>query len=108
LSVYRKAAPDNWRRIYTQAILGASLAGERKYDEAEPTLTSAYDSLVERRGSMLAEFRPSIADWGERIVVMYQSWGRADKAAEWREKAAIGGAPLREGRARSDTGGPFR
>jgi hypothetical protein len=44
--------------------------------------TSAYDSLVEKRESMLAEFRPSIADLGERIVAMYQSWGRAEKAAE--------------------------
>jgi non-specific serine/threonine protein kinase/serine/threonine-protein kinase len=88
LTAYQKSAPDNWRRIYTEAILGASLAEERKYEEAEPILTSAYDSLVEKRDSMLAEFRPSIADWGKRIVAMYQRWGRAEKAAEWKEKAA--------------------
>lgn len=94
LTAYQESAPDNWRRIYTQAILGASLARERKYEEAEPILTSAYDSLVEKRDSMLAEFRPSIADWGERIVAMYQSWGRAEKAAEWREKAGNSDTPL--------------
>ena len=95
LTAYQESFPDNWRRSYTQAILGASLAGERKYEEAEPTLTSAYDSLVEKRDSVFAEFRPSIANWGEQIAAMYQSWGRAEKAAEWRQKAAINGAPLR-------------
>ena len=108
LTAYQESAPDNWRRIYTQAILGASLVGERKYEEAEPILTSAYDGLVEKRESMLAEFRPTIAGWGERIVAMYESWGRPEKAAEWREKAALAGAPLREGRARSDNGVPSR
>ena len=29
LTAYQESTPDNWRTIYTQAILGASLAGER-------------------------------------------------------------------------------
>jgi tetratricopeptide (TPR) repeat protein len=90
LAAYQKSFPDNWRRIYTQAILGASLAGERKYEEAEPTLTSAYDSLVEKRDSMLAEFRPSIAEWGERIRGDVSKLGPGGKGCGMEREGGVG------------------
>jgi hypothetical protein len=34
----RKKRPDNWQRFRAESLLGASLAGQKKYAEAEPLL----------------------------------------------------------------------
>jgi len=34
----RQKQPDDWQRFRAESLLGASLAGEKKYAEAEPLL----------------------------------------------------------------------
>ena len=36
---YEKVAPDSWERYNCQSILGASLTGQKKYQEAEPLVS---------------------------------------------------------------------
>jgi tetratricopeptide (TPR) repeat protein len=38
LEFYRKKQPDDWQRCRAESLLGASLAGQKKYAEAEPLL----------------------------------------------------------------------
>jgi eukaryotic-like serine/threonine-protein kinase len=67
-------------------MLGASLAGQRKYADAEPLLLSSYEGMIQRESTMSADDRSNLADAGNRIVKLYQSRGKSDKAAEWRQK----------------------
>ena len=66
--------------------MGASLAGQKKYAEAEPLLLEGYQGMVARKERMM------IADWyhldraGEWIVQSYQAWGKPAKASEWKKK----------------------
>lgn len=47
--------PESWERYNCQSLLGASLAGEREYDEAEPLLASGYQGMSQRQASIPAE-----------------------------------------------------
>jgi len=84
----RRKQPDDWQTFRAESLLGASLAGKKKYAEAEPLLLAGYSGIAERRE------RIGTINWyhldraGEWIVQMYQSWGKPDKAAEWRQKLA--------------------
>jgi tetratricopeptide (TPR) repeat protein len=86
LSHFEKARPDAWGRFHSQSLLGASLAGQAKYSDAEPLLLSGYQGLMARQTSMPAIDRNSVGDAADRIVALYEDWGKPDKAGEWRRK----------------------
>jgi tetratricopeptide (TPR) repeat protein len=83
---YEKTIPDNWRRFKTENILGASLAGQTRYAEAEPLLIAGYDGLVRRQATMPADSRPVLERAGQWIIGLYQDWGKPEKAAAWLER----------------------
>jgi hypothetical protein len=67
-------------------MLGASLAGEKKYAEAEPLLLSGYEVMLEQKASMPASRPDRLERAGNWIVHLYQDWGKPAKVAEWRKK----------------------
>ena len=79
-----KATPDAWQRYSGQSLLGASLAGQKNYAQAEPLLVSGYEGMIERQAAIPAPERPELDQARERIVQLYQDWGKPEKAAEWR------------------------
>jgi serine/threonine protein kinase/tetratricopeptide (TPR) repeat protein len=86
VAFYRKNQPDDWQRFRSETVQGASLAGQKKYTEAEPLLLEGYQGMVVRKELI------GVQDWyhldraREWIVQLYQAWGKSDKAAEWRNK----------------------
>jgi hypothetical protein len=81
-----KGSPGAWSRFDTESMLGAVLANQQKYGEAEPLLTSGYEGLVQRQATIPQASRAVVQRAGERIVHLYQNWGKPEEAAEWREK----------------------
>jgi tetratricopeptide (TPR) repeat protein len=81
-----KQSPDAWAKFNCQSLLGASLAGQGRYSEAEPLILAGYQGLVERESRIPAYSRSSVVQAGERIFQMYQASGEPDKAAEWRKR----------------------
>jgi hypothetical protein len=81
-----KKQPEDWQRFRAESLLGASLAGQKKYAEAEPLLLEGYQEIVARKD------RIGVPDWyhldraREWLVQLYQAWGKPAKAAEWRKK----------------------
>jgi len=85
----RKTQPDDWQRFRAESLLGASLAGRKKYAEAEPLLLEGYQGMVERKarvGWMGAANLLYVDRAREWIVQLYQAWGKPEKAAEWSRK----------------------
>jgi non-specific serine/threonine protein kinase/serine/threonine-protein kinase len=91
LQGYEKAGLETWERYQCQSMLGASLVGQKKLQEAEPLLVAGYDGLIARRAAIPAESRPVLRTAGERIVRLYSDWGKPDKASEWKAKVAVAG-----------------
>jgi tetratricopeptide (TPR) repeat protein len=89
----RKKQPDDWQRFRAESLLGASLAGQKKYAEAEPLLLEGYQGMLARKDRM------GLPEWyhldraREWLIQLYQAWGKPDKAAEWRGKLQVSQTP---------------
>jgi tetratricopeptide (TPR) repeat protein len=81
-----KTSLDAWNRYYFQGLLGASLAGQKRFAEAEPLLVSGREGMVQREATVPADSLTLVVQAGQRIIELYDGWGKLDKAAEWRQK----------------------
>jgi eukaryotic-like serine/threonine-protein kinase len=80
----RTTQPDNWQLFWAESLLGASLAGEKKYIEAEPLLLGGYRGMVERKDRMPVPKLRDLDDAHMWIVQMYVAWGKPQKANGWK------------------------
>jgi tetratricopeptide (TPR) repeat protein len=86
LEAEKKLQPDDWQRYRDASLLAASLAGEKKYAEAEPLLLEGYQGMLARKDRIAIPDRYHL-DLGHRwLVQLYEAWGKPDKAAEWKKK----------------------
>jgi serine/threonine protein kinase/tetratricopeptide (TPR) repeat protein len=83
LELDRNKRPDHWQRFRAEALLGASLAGQKKYAEAEPLLLEGYRGMVARKDRMAVRDSYHLDRAREWIVQLYRAWGKPAKAAEW-------------------------
>ena len=88
LVVREKLQPDEWTTFTTRSLLGGSLLGQKKYAEAEPLIVSGYEGMKAREAKIPPPGKPRLTDAAERVVQLYEAWGKKDKAAEWRAKLA--------------------
>jgi eukaryotic-like serine/threonine-protein kinase len=86
LEFNRKKQPDDWQRFRAETLLGASLAGQKKYAEAEPLLLEGYQGMVSRKDRMDVPSWYNLDRAREWTVQLYQAWGKPEKAAEWKKK----------------------
>jgi eukaryotic-like serine/threonine-protein kinase len=90
LAIRAKAIPDDWRRYSAMSLLGGALTGQGKYGEAEPLVLQAYDGEKAREAKIPAEAKPRLLEAAERVVGLYEAWGKPDKATEWKNKLRPG------------------
>jgi tetratricopeptide (TPR) repeat protein len=83
-----KATPDQSIRFVAESRLGASLLGQKKYDEAETLLLSAFTGLKARQEGVPLEFKSNLGGTMEQLIQLYDAWGKKVKAQEWRQELA--------------------
>jgi tetratricopeptide (TPR) repeat protein len=86
LEFNRKKQPDHWQLFRAESLLGASLAGQKKYAEAEPLLIEGYRGMTERQDRIEGWNRYHLDRAHEWLVQLYQAWGKPAKAAEWKKR----------------------
>jgi eukaryotic-like serine/threonine-protein kinase len=100
LEVATRTFPDAWHRYSVMSHLGAALAGQRKYDQAERFLVEGYDGL-KARATQIPEKRPTRLDKSQlesaasRLVSFYEITGNEKKSRRMASK----GRPVRVGQA---------
>ena len=82
----KKVQPDDWQRYRAESLLGASLAGQRKYADAEPLLLEGYQGILARKDHIAVSGQYHLELAHRWLVQFYQAWGKPDKAAEWKNK----------------------
>ena len=76
----QKALPEgHWLIANTSSYLGAALAGQKNYLEAEPLLLEGFTAMRPPAGQ--GKYRHEALD---RIVTLYEAWGKTFEADEWR------------------------
>ncbi len=89
LAIRQKALPEgHWLIADTVSQLGGAISGAGKFAQAEPLLLEGYAAMRENRRVPADRKRQAI----ERIIQLYESWGKADQASEWRRRLEIAGA----------------
>jgi eukaryotic-like serine/threonine-protein kinase len=83
-----KTGADEWPRFQTMSQLGAALAGQRKYDQAEDFLIRGYEGMKAREAKILVRDQKKLAKAAGQLVPFYEAWGKKDKADQWRPKLA--------------------
>jgi eukaryotic-like serine/threonine-protein kinase len=87
LAIREKRHPDHWTRYDALSLVGAALAGQKKYAEAESLLLEGYEGLKQRRARIPSVWRKKRpAEAGTRIIALYAAWGNKEKADEWRKR----------------------
>ncbi|MHB1423544.1 MAG: tetratricopeptide repeat protein [Gemmataceae bacterium] len=86
LAIRQDKEPDLWMTFYTQSLLGASLLDQKKYAESEPLLVQGYQGMNERADKIPSQDKVHLREAIERLVQLYDAWGKKDKADEWRKK----------------------
>ena len=78
----KRKRPGHWKTAKTESVLGACLTGLGQYEEAETLLLNCYPVIAKDRGPSHRRTAEAIT----RIVKLYETWGKPDKAAAWRAK----------------------
>ncbi len=87
LAIREKKLPDAWPTFNARSMLGGSLLGQKKYEEAEPLLVSGYEGVKQRESQIPAPWRTTrLKEALERLIQLYEQTGQPDKAAEWRSR----------------------
>ena len=69
-----------------KGFLGASLVGLRRFDDAEKSLLESEKAIRTHPDAHVLIYQES----AERLVELYEQWGRTEQAAEWRRRASEG------------------
>jgi non-specific serine/threonine protein kinase/serine/threonine-protein kinase len=93
LKIYESKQLQKWDRFQCQTLLGASLSGQKKHAEAEPLLLSGYEGMKTRKQLMPVPDRACLTEALERLVQLYDAWGKKDEAARWRKELEAMKAP---------------
>jgi tetratricopeptide (TPR) repeat protein len=86
LKIHEAKLPDDWRTFHTKSLLGGSLLGQHKYAEAEPLLRQGYEGMKARAKAIPPQGKVRLTEALERVVQLYDAWGKKDKADEWRKE----------------------
>ena len=80
MSAHAKLAPDSNARLIDSLLLGASLAGQKKYAEADPLLVNGYQGLRQHPSEGHEFYLQKARGW---IAQLYRDWGKPAEATEW-------------------------
>jgi tetratricopeptide (TPR) repeat protein len=88
LSMRKAVMPNDWRDFHSESLIGESLLGQKKFDEAKPLLIEGYEGMKQRAAKIPAPLKHHLTEDGERVVRLYDDWGKPKEAADWRARIA--------------------
>ena len=91
--IRERTQPDDWTTFDTRSMLGEALIEQKKYAEAEPLLISAYEGMKQRQNLIPSQEKPLINKALERLVKLYEAWGKEDKAVRWWKELEVAETP---------------
>jgi hypothetical protein len=93
LAIREKALPDDWSRFDAMSMLGGAVLGQRRHAEAEGLAVRGYEGLKASAVNIRAQDKPRLLQAAERVVRLYETWGKPDEAARWKKKTGLEDLP---------------
>jgi hypothetical protein len=85
LDTYRKANLESWQRYNCESLLGRSLAGQKKFAEAEPLELSGYQGMAQRAAFISAPDHYLLNESEAAVSQLYKDWGKPQEAVMWKK-----------------------
>src|SRR5262249_652864 len=82
----RLLGADHFDTVVCRLEPGTTRPGKGQYSEAEPRLLDPYARLKRHKDKMPATSRARVTEALNRLIQLYDGWGRPDQAAKWREE----------------------
>ena len=93
LAIWEKTPRDDWRRYEVMSLLGSALLGQGRYAEAEPLVVTGYQELKAREAPIAPSPSDHLAAARDRILALYELWGKPDQAAAWKSRLGVDDLP---------------
>ena len=84
LTIREKKMPDEWMLFDTKSMLGAALAGQKKFQDAEPLLIEGYQGMKDREAKIPPAGNTRLNEAVQRLVDFYTDWEKPEEAEKWR------------------------
>ncbi|HET6880059.1 MAG TPA: serine/threonine-protein kinase [Pirellulales bacterium] len=82
----KKELPEGWQQFEAESTLGASLAAQKKYADAEPLLLSAYEGLRSYAEKNPSADKVQLRLATQRLAELYDAWENKEQAAAWQKR----------------------
>jgi hypothetical protein len=87
LAFRQRKEKDSWPTFNARSMLGGALLGQEKYADAEPLLLAGYEGMKQRQEQIPGPLRSiRLGEALQRLVRLYEAWGKKDEAARWRKE----------------------
>jgi hypothetical protein len=93
LAIWEKAVPDDLGRFHTMSLLGGVLLAQGRHAEAEPLIVQGYEGMKAREASIPATSGFLLREGAERVVRLYEAWGKGGEATAWKAKLGMPDLP---------------
>jgi tetratricopeptide (TPR) repeat protein len=80
-------------RYHALNLLGGALLGQGRYVDAEPLIVQGYEGMKNREASIAIREPSSLREAAERVVRLYEAWGKPEQAAAWKAKVGMPDLP---------------
>jgi tetratricopeptide (TPR) repeat protein len=85
IASHQNRPSNEWVTFHMRSLLGSVLLDQKRFAEAEPFLLQGYQGLKEREAELSKDSRSRIVQALERLVELYDAWGKEAEAARWRK-----------------------
>ena len=93
-AIRSRATPDDWRRYDAMSLLGGVLLGQNDYAAAERLIVQGYEGMKTRESRITVPDLPLLRMAAERVIHLYEDWGRREQAADWKAKLGMPDLPV--------------
>lgn len=96
VTIREKQLPDDFRLFNAKSTLGGALAGQKKFQEAEPLLVEGYSGMKAREAKIPPAVQTRLPEAIQRLVDLYVAWEKPEQAAEWQKQLDQAQATLKD------------
>jgi hypothetical protein len=75
------------------SLLGEAMVNLGNYAEAEPLVVPGYEGMKARAARIPVPDTPQLLKAAERVVRLYEAWGKPDEANGWKKKLGLEDLP---------------
>jgi hypothetical protein len=92
-AIRQQVTPEDWRRYEVKSLLGGAYLGQGRHADAEPLVVAGYEGMSARETRISVTDRSCLREAAERVVHLYEGWGKPEEAAAWKAKVGMPDLP---------------